>query len=53
MPSGGDPVGCGVRATDDGIGNLLLGAAEGTGAVQGVRGGDGGRIIGGSQDDTA
>ena len=36
---------------DDGRGNLLPGAAEGTGAVQGVWGGDGGWIIGGTQDD--
>ena len=46
MPGGGDPVGGGVQATDDGRGTLLPGAAEGTGAVQGVRGGDGGCIDG-------
>ena len=38
--------------TDDGRGTLLLGAAEGTGAVQGVRGGDGGWIDGRAHEDT-
>ena len=52
MTGGGDPVGGGVRATDDGRGTLLPGAAEGMIAVQGVRGGDGGGIIGRTQDDT-
>ena len=42
-----------MRATDDGRGTLLLGAVEGTGAVQGVRVGDVDLIIGGAQDDTA
>ena len=53
MPGGRDPVGGGVRAMGDGIGNHLPGAAEVTGAVQGVRGGHGGGIIGGAQDDIA
>ena len=52
MSGGGDPVGGGVQATDDGIGTLLPGAAEGTGAVQEVRGGDGGWIYGRAHDDT-
>ena len=38
---------------DDGIGTLLMLAAEATGAVQGVRGGDDNGVIGGAQDDTA
>ena len=53
MPGGGDPVGGGVWVTDDRIGDLLTGSTEGTGAVQGEWGGDGGGIIGGAQDDTA
>ena len=52
MPGGGDPVRGGVQAKGDGRGTLLPGAAEGTGAVQGVWGGDGGGIIGRAQDDT-
>ena len=38
---------------DDERGTLLPVAVEGTGSSQGVRGGGGGRIIGGEQDDTA
>ena len=55
MPISGDwdPVGGGVRATDDGRGTPIPGATEGTGAVQGVQGGDRRGIIGGAQDDTA
>ena len=53
MPGGGDLVGGGVWARDDRRGNLLPGATEGTGTVQGVRGGDGGGIFCGAQDDTA
>ena len=53
MPGGGDPVVGGVLDTDDRRANLLPGAAEGTGAVQGVQGGYGGGIFGGAQDDTA
>ena len=53
MPGGGDPVGGGVWETDDRRETLIPGAAEGTDAVQGVQGGDGGRIIGRAQDDTA
>ena len=41
MPGVGDPVGGGVRATDDGRGNFLPGSEEEMGAVQGVGGGDG------------
>ena len=52
MPGGRDTVGGGVRAAGDRRGNLLPRAAEGTGEVQGVQVGDGGRIIGGEQDDT-
>ena len=52
MPGGGNPVGGGIRATDDGRGTLLPGVSEGTGEVKGVWGEDGGRIIGGAQDDT-
>ena len=52
MPGGRDPVGGGVWVTDDRRGTLLLGAAEGTGAVQGVRGGDGGWINGRAHEDT-
>ena len=51
MPGGGDPFGGGIQATDDGRGTHLPGAAEGTGSVQGVRGGDDYRIIDGEQDD--
>ena len=53
MSGGGDPVGGGVQATDDRGGTHLPGATEGTGTVQGVRGGYGGGIFGGSQYDTA
>ena len=53
MPGGGYPVRGGVRTTDDRRGTLLLGAIEGTGIVQGLRGGDGSGIFGGAQDDTA
>ena len=53
MPGVVDPVGGGVQATDYGRGTHLPGAVEWTVAVQGVRGGDGERIIGGAQDDTA
>ena len=52
MPGGGDPIGGVVRAKDDGRGTLLLRVSEGTGAVQGVWGGDGGWIIGGVLVDT-
>ena len=52
MPVDGDPVGGGVPAKDDGRGTLLLGAAERIGAVQGLRGGDGGWIIGRTHDNT-
>ena len=52
MPGGRYPVrGC-VRATDDGRGTFLLGAAEGTGAVHGVQGGDGDWIDGSAHKDT-
>ena len=50
---GRDPVVGGVQATHDSRGTLLPGASEGSGAVKGIQGGDGGWIIGGSQDDTA
>ena len=53
MPGGGDPVGGGVRAMDDGRGTVLPGATEGTGPVQGVRGGDGGGIFVEAHDDKA
>ena len=46
MPGDGYPVGGGVRVKNDGRGALLPGAAEGTGAVQGVQGGDSGWIYG-------
>ena len=52
MPGGGDPVRGVVRAVDDRIGTLLLGAAEVTGTVQGVRVGDCGCIDGRSHEDT-
>ena len=52
MPGGGDPVGGGVQATDDGRGNLLPGASRGVGAVQVVQGGDGDWIICGAHDNT-
>ena len=42
-----------MQETDNGGGPNLHGATEGTGPVQGVRGGDGGGIFGGAQDDTA
>ena len=53
MTGGSYPVGGGVRATGDSRGTLLPGAIEGTGTVQRVRGGYGGGIFGGAQDDTA
>ena len=53
MPGGGDPVGGGVQATDDGRGTLLTGAVEGTGSVQGLWGGYGDGIIDRAHDDTA
>ena len=53
MPGGGDPVGGGVRATDDRRGTLLSGAIEGTGTVQGVWGGDGGGVFDREKYDTA
>ena len=53
MPGDEDPVGGGLRETGDGRGTLLTGAVKGKGAVQGVRGVDGGRIIGGTHNDTA
>ena len=53
MPGGGDPVGGGVKSTDDGRGTHLPGEAEGTGAVQRVQVGDGDGIIGEAQDNTA
>ena len=53
MPGDGDPVGGGVRATDDGRGTLLPRATEGMVTVQVVRGGDGGGIFGGAKDDTS
>ena len=46
MPGIKDPVGCSLQETDDGKGTFLPRTAEGTGAVQGVRGGDGGWING-------
>ena len=52
MKSGGDLVGGGVRATDDGRGKLLPGAVKGTGALQEVQVGDDGWIIRGVHDDT-
>ena len=51
MPGGGDPVVGVVRASDDRRGTLLTGVTEGTGKVQGVRGGDGGGIFVGAKDD--
>ena len=42
-----------MRDTDDGRGTLLLVETEGKGTVQGMRGGDGGGIIVGTQDDVA
>ena len=48
-----DPVGGGVQVTENERETLLPGSIEGTGAVQGLRGGDGGWIVGGAQDDTA
>ena len=52
MPGGGYPVGGGVRATDDRRGNFLPVAAEGTDALQGVRGGYGGLIDFRAHEDT-
>ena len=52
MPVDRDPVRGSVQAADDGRGTLLPGAAEGVGAVHGVRGGDGGWIGGRSHDNT-
>ena len=51
MSGGENPVGGGVRTTEDRKGTLLPRASEGTVAVQGVQGGDGGEIIGGEWDD--
>ena len=52
IPGGGDPVRGSLRVTDYGRGNFLPGAAEETGAVQGVWGGDGGWIYGRTHEDT-
>ena len=52
MPGGGEPVRGGVCMMDYGRGTLLPGLSEGAGSVQGVRGGDGGWIIGGANDST-
>ena len=49
MPGGRDPVGGGVRATDNGGETHIMGSTEGTGPVQG---GYGDRIFGGAQNDT-
>ena len=53
MPGGRYPVGVGVQTTDDWRGTLLLGATDRTVTVQVVKGGDGGGIFGGAQDDAA
>ena len=53
LPGGGKSIGDGVQETDNGGGAHLQGATEGTGSVQGVRGGDVGGICGGSQYDSA
>ena len=52
MTGGGEPVGDGVRATDDKRRIFLPGAVNGAGAVQGVWGGDGGWIYGRAHEDT-
>ena len=52
MLDGRYPVRGDVWATDYGRGTLLPGAEEGTGAVRGMRGGDGGWIDGRAYDDT-
>ena len=52
MPGGGDPVGGGVWVTNYVRRTFLPGAAEGTGAVQVVRGGYGGWVYGRSHKDT-
>ena len=52
MPGDGDLVGGGVLATDDRRGTFLSGAAEWSGAVQGVRGVDGVWIDGRSHENT-
>ena len=53
MSGDGDPVGGGAWAKDDGRGIFLPGATEVTVPVQGVWGGYGGGIFGGSQGDIA
>ena len=53
LTGGGELVGGRVLETDNRGGTHLTGAIEGTGPVQGVRGGDGGRIYGGAQYDSA
>ena len=52
MTGSRDPFGGGVQAPDEGRGTLQLGAAEGTGAVQGLWGEDGGWIDGRTHDNT-
>ena len=52
MPGGGDPVGGGVRARDDGRGTFLPGASERTDAMQGLRGGYDGWIDGRAHEGT-
>ena len=52
ITGGREPVGGGVRETDDERGTLLPGAAEGTSAVKGVQGGAGGWIFGRAHDAT-
>ena len=53
MPGGGDAFGCGVYDKDYGRGTFGLGEAEGLDLVQGVRGGDGAWVAGGTHGDTA
>ena len=53
LPGGGKSVRGGTREADNGGGPHLQGAPEGTGSLQGVRGGDGDRIYGESHDDSA
>ena len=52
MPGSRDPVGGGSLAIDEGRGTLLPGAAEGTGSVKVVQGGDGGYIDVRAHEDT-
>ena len=52
MSVGRDPVGDGLQSVNNQVGTNIKGATEGTGPVQGVRGGYGSGILGGAHNGT-